>query len=406
MLYSLLLNQIIRTGHLIVIDANQQSHNFGKPGTGPEAVIRLHDKNLHWKLLVNSPLYLGEAYMDGTLTLENGTTLRQLLRLFAINMVSNEDSIIAPFLDLIAPIRRFFLQFNPPGRSLKNVAHHYNIDYKLYQLFLDEDLIYTCSYFRTGQENLERSQLEKKAHIVAKLNLQPGMKVLDLGCGWGGLALYMAQVADCEVTGITLSTEQLKIAQERAKKAGLEHKVRFFLRDYRHETGHYDRITAIGILEHIGVPQYRTFFRKIKDLLTPQGVALVHSIGRPDGPGTTNPWFRKYLFPGGYAPALSEVLPIVEDLFLWVTDIEILRLHYAKTLEHWGERFMRNWDEAARIYDERFCRMWEFYLYAAEMEFLYLGTMVFHIQLTKTIDALPITRDYMFERETALLERK
>jgi cyclopropane-fatty-acyl-phospholipid synthase len=292
-------------------------------------------------------------------------------------------------------------QYNPIGRAQEHVAHHYDLSDDLYDLFLDEDRQYSCAYFANDNVTLEQAQHDKKRHIAAKLLLEPGMRVLDIGCGWGGMALYLAKEANVEVVGLTLSKEQHKVATERAKKAGLEDKVTFHLRDYREEAGSYDRIVSVGMFEHVGVHHFNEFFNKVKALLTPKGVALLHSIGRMDGPGVTNPWLRKYIFPGGYAPALSEVLPVVEKSGLWATDIEILRLHYAETLKHWHQRFQENRDKIKKLYDERFCRMWEFYLIGAEMDFRYLNTMVFQMQLAKDIEAVPLTRDYMVQAEQA-----
>jgi cyclopropane-fatty-acyl-phospholipid synthase len=266
-------------------------------------------------------------------------------------------------------------------------------------LILDSDEQYSCAYFPDPHMSIDEAQAAKKRHIAAKLLLKPGMRVLDIGSGWGGLAFSLAETAGVDVTGLTLSREQLTVANERARALGLADRVRFHLRDYRAETGTYDRIVSVGMFEHVGVNHYRAFFETAKRLLAPDGVMLLHSIGRAGGPGRTNPWIRKYIFPGGYSPALSEVLPVIERAGLWATDIEVLRLHYALTLDRWQARFRANRAEIARLYDERFCRMFEFYLAGAEMDFLYLGGMVFQIQLTKSVGATPITRDYMVDWE-------
>ncbi len=290
-------------------------------------------------------------------------------------------------------------QYNPASRAQRNAAHHYDLSDKLYELFLDQDWQYSCAYFPEGEEDIDAAQLAKKRHIAAKLLLRPGDRVLDIGSGWGGLAIYLARECGADVTGLTLSVEQHKMATRRAAQAGLSDRVRFHLRDYRDEQGQYDRIVSVGMFEHVGINHYGTFFAKLKSLLTADGVALLHSIGRMDGPGSTNPWIRKYIFPGGYSPALSEVIPAVERLRLWITDIEILRLHYAETLRAWRQRFERNRDRLRDIYDERFCRMWEMYLVGSEIAFRRSGHLVFQMQLAKALNAVPITRDYMLDWE-------
>jgi cyclopropane-fatty-acyl-phospholipid synthase len=290
-------------------------------------------------------------------------------------------------------------QYNPVPRARRNVAHHYDLSDQLYELFLDRDRQYSCAYFNRPGEDLDAAQEDKKRHIAAKLLLRPGHKVLDIGSGWGGLALYLAAECGVDVTGLTLSREQHNVATRRAAAAGLGERVRFHLRDYREETGLYNRIVSVGMFEHVGVNQYSTYFQRLSDLLAPDGVALLHSIGRMDGPGTTNAWMRKYIFPGGYAPALSEVVPEAERTRLWITDIEILRLHYAETLRAWRGRFEQNRDRICELYDERFCRMWEMYLVGAELAFRRDGHMVFQMQLAKAVDTVPLTRDYLVEWE-------
>jgi cyclopropane-fatty-acyl-phospholipid synthase len=296
-------------------------------------------------------------------------------------------------------ILRRLRQINDRTRAHRNVAHHYDLSDVLYRQFLDKDRQYSCAYFREPGLSLEEAQLAKKQHIAAKLLLRPGQRILDIGCGWGGMALHLAKTENVHVTGITLSQEQLAVARQRALDAGLADRVRFELCDYRDVQGLFDRIVSVGMFEHVGIPNYRLFFDRVKSLLAPGGVALIHSIGRRDGPGVTNAWIRKYIFPGGYVPALSEVLPVIEKTGLWVTDIEILRLHYAETLKLWCKRFHERIALVRQIYDERFCRMWDFYLAASEAAFLYNRQMVFQIQLTRDIEAVPLTRDYMFETE-------
>jgi len=336
--------------------------------------------------------------MDGTLTVENASIADFL------NLACENLGVVTPDWRIRLQERcrhmfRYLQQYNPVSRSHRNVAHHYDLSATLYDLFLDADRQYSCAYFPTPGITIEEAQANKKRHIASKLLLKPGQKVLDIGCGWGGMALYLARECGVEVTGLTLSTEQLKVAQSRAQAAGLADRVTFELCDYRVHQGSYDRIVSVGMFEHVGVPQYPVFFAKVQELLKPDGVALLHSIGRMDGPAGTNPWIRKYIFPGGYSPALSEVLPVTEQLKLWVTDIEVLRLHYAETLKAWRQRFNANRERIRALYDERFCRMWEFYLAGSEMAFRHQGHLVFQMQLAKAVDAVPMTRDYMIDWE-------
>jgi cyclopropane-fatty-acyl-phospholipid synthase len=406
MLLSRLLERIITIGRLRVIDAGGSLHTFDGPG-GPSVTIRLHDPALHWKLAARPRLYFGEAFMDGKLTIEEGS-LYDLVDLFAVNLEALPAGLTSQLLNGYLTLFRRIHQYNPLPRARRNVAHHYDLSGQLYELFLDRDQQYSCGYFRDGSEDLDTAQADKKQHIAAKLLIRPGQRVLDIGSGWGGLALYLAGECGADVTGLTLSLEQHKVATRRAAAAGLSDRVRFHVRDYREEAGHYDRIVSVGMFEHVGVNHYRSFFTKLRSLLAADGVALLHSIGRKDGPGSTNPWLRKFIFPGGYVPALSEVLPAIEQLRLWVTDIEILRLHYAETLREWRLRFERNRNRARTIYDERFCRMWEMYLISSEITFRRQDYMVFQMQLAKSVDAVPLTRDYIlnWEREhSAATER-
>jgi cyclopropane-fatty-acyl-phospholipid synthase len=397
MLLASVLPRVIRIGRLTVIDAAGRTHVFaGSPG--PTATVRLHDRALHWKSLLSPRFYIPDAYMNGGLTIEEGS-LYDFLDLLTINEGNVPNGRLSRLGDTAGRLFRYIHQYNPVQRSRRNVAHHYDLSEQLYELFLDRDRQYSCAYFQTPDDVLETAQLNKKRHIAAKLLLHPGQKVLDIGSGWGGLALYLARECGADVTGLTLSQEQLKVAQHRAAAAGLSDRVRFHLRDYREETEQYDRIVSVGMFEHVGVNQYGAFFGKLNELLALDGVALLHSIGRTDGPGTTNPWLRKYIFPGGYCPALSEVVPVVEQKRLWITDIEILRLHYAETLRAWRQRFEQNRDRIKALYDERFCRMWETYLVGSELSFRNEGMLVFQMQMAKAIDAVPLTRDYMFDWE-------
>ena len=398
-LLSRLFRVLVTVGSLTVIDSRGRQHRFKGRDPGPDRVIRLHDKSVEWAIALNPRLAVGEAYMDGRLTVENGE-IYDFLDFCGRNTSrfgSNES------FDPLYRLERLFRQlqqFNPIGKAQKNVAHHYDLSGKLYDLFLDNDRQYSCAYFRTDNDTLEVAQDNKKRHIASKLLLKPGCRVLDIGSGWGGLGIYLARAGAGEVHGVTLSTEQHARSNSRAREAGLDGTVKFHLRDYRQETGTYDRIVSVGMFEHVGVRHYPEFFAKLRSLLKDDGVALLHSIGRSDGPGVTNPWIRKYIFPGGYSPALSEVLSVIERAGLWVTDVEVLRLHYADTLREWRRRFAATRDEVRRIYDERFCRMWEFYLAGAEVAFRREGHMVFQIQIAKHVDAVPRTRDYMHDWET------
>jgi len=397
MLASILLRHVVRRGKLTVIDARGRSREFSG-AQGPEITLRLNDPKLNWKLFLNPRLYLGEAFMNGTLTVERAS-IYDLLHFLAINMELAPTGWITPLYYGFGRGIRRMQQHNPIHRAHRNVAHHYDLSETLYDLFLDADRQYSCAYFSQTGLTIEEAQANKKRHIASKLLLRPGQRVLDIGCGWGGLALYLARECGVEVTGLTLSVEQLKVAERRAEEAGLADRVRFELCDYRAHPGSYDRIVSVGMFEHVGVPHYPDFFAKMRELLGSDGVALLHSIGRMDGPACTNPWLRKYIFPGGYSPALSEVIPVVERTKLWITDVEILRLHYAETLRAWRQRFNANRERIRALYDERFCRMWEFYLAGSEIAFREQGHVVFQMQLAKNIDAVPITRDYMLEWE-------
>jgi cyclopropane-fatty-acyl-phospholipid synthase len=401
MLLARFLGGIISSGDLELIDAAGRTHRLGD-GASPKVTIRVHDRKTQRRMLMNPRLAVGEAYMDGTLTIEEGT-LYDFLDLIGHNMAAYEDHWFSHVTSRVNRLFRKLQQYNPVGKAQKNVAHHYDLSDDLYDMFLDSDRQYSCAYFDGTHNDLERAQEDKKRHIAAKLLLdKPGLKVLDIGSGWGGMGLYIAKVADADVTGVTLSTEQHKVSQQRAADQGLSDRVRFKLQDYRDETQRFDRIVSVGMFEHVGAGHYDEYFRKARELLTDDGVFLLHSIGRMDPPGTTNSWLRKYIFPGGYTPALSEALAAAERAGLWVTDIEILRLHYADTLHHWYDRFMAQREKAAELYDERFCRMWEFYLLGCEVAFRHMGQMVFQMQLTRRQDAVPLTRDYITDWERSV----
>tara|TARA_R110002049_G_scaffold210137_7_gene381009 strand:- start:1566 stop:2801 length:1236 start_codon:yes stop_codon:yes gene_type:complete len=395
---SQILKRLIRQGALTVIDPDGREILFDSGNPGPSVKMRLHTKAVTRKLALFPKLYLGEAYMDGDLTLEDGN-IYDLLDLFTRNIGWGKRNPLVSFGDFAYRFYWFFNQFNPKSRSLKNVAHHYDLSDDFYDLFLDENRQYSCAYYKTPNDSLEQAQVQKMAHIAAKLALKPGQKVLDIGCGWGGMARFLAENADVKVTGVTLSKNQLGYASEKARQTGLANKVDYRLTDYRDVSEKFDRIVSVGMFEHVGVPHYKKFFKKVKSILTDDGVALIHTIGTADGPSPTNPWIQKYIFPGGYIPPLSEVTPAIEKAGLYVTDIEILRVHYAETLRDWRKRFMAKLEMVRGIYDDRFCRMWEFYLAASEVSFRNSGLVVFQIQLSKRLTDLPLTRDYIHEVE-------
>jgi cyclopropane-fatty-acyl-phospholipid synthase len=401
MLFSALLKQIVKRGSLTVIGADGKRTEFGD-GSGEPVVVRFHDRTVSTEIAFNPYLKLGEAFMDGRLTIDKPATIYELLDILTGNLGTNFAGPVFEAYGALRRMKRRIDQHNPVGKAEKNVAHHYDLDGGIYDLFLDRDKQYSCAYFQRPDMTLEEAQHAKKRHIAAKLAIEPGMRVLDIGCGWGGMALTLAEETGAEVVGVTLSREQLKVAQRRAEERGLADKVEFRLQDYRLIKEDFDRVVSVGMFEHVGVGHYREYFNGVMNLLNSDGVALIHTIGRLDGPGSTNPWIAKYIFPGGYIPALSEMSGVVERSGLFMTDVEILRLHYAETLREWRRRFMERRETAARIYDERFCRMWEFYLAGSETSFRNEGMVVFQMQMAKKIDALPLTRDYMVEEERRL----
>lgn len=400
MLFARLLEHVVKVGRLTVIDAGGQQHTFAGT-TGSTLTIRLHDRSLHWKLFFNPELYLGEAYMNGSLTVDDGD-IYDFLQFATANMEMVPTHPVMDWAGRLDSLFRRFQQYNPIKRARKNVAHHYDLSGELYDLFLDRDRQYSCAYFTSPDADLESAQRDKKRHIAAKLLLKPDMEVLDIGCGWGGLALYLAEAAGVKVTGLTLSEEQLAVARERARRRGLADRVQFHLRDYREQEGTFDRVVSVGMFEHVGVTHYATYFDAVNRLLKDDGVAMIHTIGRTDEPRATNRWIRKYIFPGGYIPALSEMMTRIEGTGLVTCDVEVLRLHYAETLKHWRKRFAANRAKAAEIYDERFCRMWEFYLAASEVSFRHMDNVVFQVQLARKRETVPLTRDYITEWEERL----
>jgi cyclopropane-fatty-acyl-phospholipid synthase len=393
-----LLRTFLRRGTFRLTTSRGTTFTFGD-GTGKPVSVRFTSRAAEWGILLDPELKLGEAYMDGTFVVEEGTIADVLS--VALGQGTEVPHWARPQW-LLRYIARRLAQFNPRKTARRNVAHHYDLDGHLYSLFLDADRQYSCAYFETPDSTLDDAQLAKKRHLAAKLLIEPDQRVLDIGCGWGGLGLYLAETADAEVTGVTLSREQHGVANARAAEKGLSSRVRFNFQDYRDVPGPFDRIVSVGMFEHVGVGHYDEFFKKCASLLKDDGVMVLHSIGRSEGPGITNPWINKYIFPGGYIPAVSEVLPAVERAGFLLTDIEILRLHYAETLKAWRERFLAHREEVERIYDRRFVLMWEFYLAASEMSFREQNMMNFQIQLTKKQGIVPMTRDYIAREEQRL----
>ena len=394
------LRSFMRHGTLRLTTARGTTLEFGD-GTGTPVAVRFKTRAAEWAVLLDPELAVGECYMEGTLVIERGSIADFLALAFSQDHSGKPPGWMR-LQWLLRYLWRRLAQFNPPTRARKNVAHHYDLDQRLYALFLDADRQYSCAYFEHPEQSLDDAQLAKKRHLAAKLLVRPGARVLDIGSGWGGLGLYLAEICRARVTGITLSQEQFALSRQRADEKGLAGRIQFRLQDYRDVDDRFDRIVSVGMFEHVGVGFYDVFFRKCAQLLSDDGVMLLHSIGRSEGPGITNPWISKYIFPGGYIPALSEVLPAVERAGLLVTDIEVLRLHYAETLKHWRERFLAHREDLLKTYDERFVRMWEFYLAASEMTFREQGMMVFQLQLTKRQGVVPITRDYIGREEAHL----
>ncbi len=403
-----MLRRIVTLGQLTVHWPDGTATVYaGPPGSGPAGSMALRDHATIRRLLLHPLLAVGEAYMDGGLQARAGG-IYDVLDVLVSNFTANWAAHPAARLHAaLGRLKRRLDQHNPAHRARRNAAHHYDLNGRLYSLFLDRDRQYSCAYFPRGDETLEEAQIAKKRHIAAKLCLnRPGLTVLDIGSGWGGLALTLARDHGARVMGITLSAEQLAESRARAAAEGLADQVSFELLDYRAVQQKFDRIVSVGMFEHVGVGYYRAFCDTVARCLNRDGVALLHAIGRNESPGSTNPWLAKYIFPGGYCPALSEVLPAIERSRLLVTDIEILRLHYAETLRHWRRRFAANRDAILSLYDERFCRMFEFYLAGAELSFRHENMMVFQVQLAHEQTAVPLTRDYIAVTESATIGRQ
>lgn len=395
-------SRVIKKGSLNIIDAFGQQHKFGNEKS-PDVTIRLLDSELHHKIALNPELFIGEAFMEGRLLVEKGT-LKQFFEIMYSNTSTKMPSGWLRMIEVGNFFSRRLQQLNTITNSAKNVKHHYDLPAEFYSLFLDSEKQYSCAYFTPEVQTLEEAQQKKIRHIVNKLLIKPNHRILDVGCGWGGLACSIAKLTGASVTGISLSEEQIKVAKQRALNEGVEKQVEFKLLDYRHlnesdnNEENFDRIVSVGMFEHVGIDHYPKFFRKMQSLLKDDGVMLLHSIGRVQGPSSTNAWIRKYIFPGGYIPALSEVIPQVESAGLHIADVEVLRLHYARTLQEWRLRFNGNQESIRKQYGEKFCLMWEFYLTGAEASFEHWGNMVFHLQLSKQADAVPLTREYLYQQ--------
>jgi cyclopropane-fatty-acyl-phospholipid synthase len=390
------LNKVFKKDGFVLVDANDREYIIGKPKKNIPIKVKILDEKLHLKLLLHPDLYFGEAYTDGDVKIENGS-LSDFLDLALMNFGREELNIFSYFLNKLRGSYRYLTNFNFIKKSKMNVSHHYDISDDLYNLFLDPKRQYSCAYFKSENDSLANAQNNKIQHIIKKLNIKPNQKVLDIGCGWGSLAMDIAKTSNCEVTGITLSENQLNFCNKKAKELNLENQVNFKLMDYRELNEKFDRIVSVGMFEHVGRKFYKKFFSQIEKLLKKDGVSLVHTIGSVNPPRDPHPWITKYIFPGGYTPSLSEVTGPIEKAGLIVTDIEILRMHYSHTLRHWKENCIQNKDKIIEMFDEKFFRMWEFYLAGCEMAFKWGDQVVYQFQLTKNYTSTPVTRDYIYQ---------
>ncbi len=390
------LNKVFKKNGFILIDANSKKYIIGSPTSKNPIQIKILDKQLHFKLLIHPDLYLGEAYTEGKIVIENGT-ITDFLDLALMNIGRKDINIISYLINKFRGSYRYLTNFNFIKKSKMNVSHHYDISDDLYDLFLDPKRQYSCAYFKNENDSLETAQNNKIQHIIKKLNIKPNQKVLDIGCGWGSLAIDIAKSAQCEVMGITLSENQFKYCTQKAKELNLENQLTFKLMDYRELNDKFDRIVSVGMFEHVGRKFYNKFFKQIDKLLDKDGVSLIHTIGSVNPPRDPHPWITKYIFPGGYTPSLSEVTTPIEKAGLIVSDIEVLRLHYAHTLRHWKENCIKNKEKIISMFDEKFFRMWEFYLAGCEMAFKWGDQVVYQFQLTKNYTSTPVTRDYIYQ---------
>ena len=391
------LNRLFEKDGFILIDANLKKYIIGTPENKNPIVLKILDKKLHYKLLFRPDLYFGEAYSEGNIIIENGT-LTEFLDLALMNIGRGELNFFSQLLNKLSGSYRYLTNFNFIKKSKMNVAHHYDLSDDLYDLFLDSKRQYSCGYFKNVNDTLEAAQNNKIQHIKTKLNIKPNQKVLDIGCGWGSLAIDIAKSANCEVTGITLSENQFKYCKKKAEELNLENQVTFKLIDYRELNEKFDRIVSVGMFEHVGRKFYKIFFKQIEKLLTDNGISLIHTIGSVNPPRDPHPWITKYIFPGGYTPSLSEVTTPIEKAELIVSDIEVLRLHYSHTLRHWKENCIKNKAKIIEMYDEKFFRMWEFYLAGCEIAFKWGDQVVYQLQLTKNYTSTPTTRDYIYQQ--------
>ena len=389
------LNKLIIEDGFILVDANLNNYVIGNPKKQNPIKLKLLDKSLHYKLLLYPDLFLGEAYSNGSAVIENGT-LTEFLDIALKNVGRNETNKLSEFFNKLRGTYRFLTNFNLVRKSKSNVAHHYDISEDLYGLFLDSKRQYSCAYFKNENDDLETAQTNKIKHIIKKLNLKPNQRVLDIGSGWGSLAIEIAKESECEVVGITLSENQLEYSKKKAKELNLENQVEFRLIDYRQLDEKFDRIVSVGMFEHVGRKFYKNYFNQVSNLLNDDGIALIHTIGSANPPRGPQPWITKYIFPGGYTPSLSEVAKPIEKSGLVISDIEVLKMHYSHTLRHWRDRFLGKKDRVLEMFDEKFFRMWEFYLSSCEMTFKWGDQVVFQFQLTKKFTSVPATRDYIY----------
>ena len=391
------LNKLFKKDGFFLIDANSKKYIIGSPENKNLIVLKVLDKKLHYKLLFRPDLYFGEAYSEGNIIIENGT-LSDFLNLALMNIGRGELNFFSQFINKISGSYRYLTNFNFIKKSKMNVAHHYDLSDDLYDLFLDPKRQYSCGYFRNENDSLETAQNNKIQHIIKKLNIKPNQKVLDIGCGWGSLAIDIAKSTNCEVTGITLSKNQFDYCKKKAKELNLENQVTFKLIDYRELNEKFDRIVSVGMFEHVGRKFYKKFFKKVENLLNDNGISLIHTIGSVNPPRDPHPWITKFIFPGGYTPSLSEVTTPIEKAGLIVSDIEVLKLHYSYTLRHWKENCIKNKAKIIEMFDERFFRMWEFYLAGCEIAFKWGDQVVYQLQLTKNYTSTPTTRDYIYQK--------
>ena len=387
---------LFREDGFILVDANSKEYIIGKPKKDNPIKLKILDKSLHYKLLLLPDLYFGEGYMNGSIIIENGT-LTEFLDMAMKNIGRGDTNYYAKIIKKIRGSYRYLTNFNIISKSKNNVAHHYDISEKLYDLFLDKNRQYSCAYFKNENDSLETAQNNKIQHIIKKLNLKPNQKVLDIGSGWGTLAIEIAKNSKCEVLGITLSENQLEYSMKKVKELNLENQVRFKLMDYRELTEKFDRIVSVGMLEHVGRKFYKTYFKTVSNLLNEDGAALIHTIGSVDSPRDPHPWISKYIFPGGYTPSLSQLIDPIEKSELIISDMEVLRMHYSHTLRHWKERFLGKKNQVLTMFDEKFFRMWEFYLTGCEMAFKWGDQVVYQFQLSKNYTSTPVTRDYIYQ---------